>query len=119
MGGPMTGAAIGDLSTPITKTTGAITVLTKRQVGRAKHARQVTPCIRCGRCIDACPERLNPTKIAHAVMHNMMDVAQEYYMSGCIECGCCSYICPANIEITGYIKTGKVLLARQKKRMPE
>lgn len=119
MGGPMTGVAIADLSTPITKTTGAITVLTKRQVGPAKHAQQVTPCIRCGRCIEACPEKLNPTRIAHAVMHNMMDTAEDYYISACIECGCCSYVCPANIELTGYIKTGKVLLAQQKKKIPK
>jgi len=119
MGGPMTGVAIADLSTPITKTTGAITILTKRQVGRAKLSQQVTPCIRCGRCIEACPEKLNPTKIAHAVMHNMMDTAKDYYISACIECGCCSYVCPANIELTGYIKTGKVLLARQEKRIPQ
>jgi len=119
VGGPMTGTAIADLSTPITKTTGAITVLTKRQVGHAKHERQQTPCIRCGRCIEACPEKLNPTKIAHAVMHNMMDAAKDYYISACIECGCCSYVCPANIELTGYIKTGKVLLARQQKKIPQ
>jgi electron transport complex protein RnfC len=119
MGGPMTGIAIADLSTPITKTTGAITVLTKKQVGSAKHSQQVTPCIRCGRCIEACPENLNPTKIAHAVMHNMMDTAKDYYISACIECGCCSYVCPANIELTGYIKTGKVLLARQQKKIPQ
>jgi electron transport complex protein RnfC len=119
MGGPMTGTAVADLSTPITKITGAITVLTKRQVGHAKHEQQQTPCIRCGRCIEACPERLNPTKIAHAVMHNMMDVAKDYYISACIECGCCSYVCPANIELTGYIKTGKVLLARQNRKIPQ
>jgi electron transport complex protein RnfC len=119
MGGPMTGIAVADLSTPITKTTGAITVLTKRQVGTAKLSQQVTPCIRCGRCIEACPENLNPTKIAHAVMHNMMDAAKDYYISACIECGCCSYVCPANIELTGYIKTGKVLLARQQKKIPQ
>ena len=119
MGGPMTGIAIADLSTPITKTTGAITVLTKRQVGHAKHEQQETPCIRCGRCIEACPENLNATKIAHAVMHNMMDVAKDYYISACIECGCCSYVCPANIELTGYIKTGKVLLAKQNKKIPD
>jgi electron transport complex protein RnfC len=119
MGGPMTGIAIADFSTPITKTTGAITILTKRQVGHAKHAQRVTPCIRCGRCIEACPEKLNPTKIAHAVMHNMMDAAKDYYISACIECGCCSYVCPANIELTGYIKTGKVLLARQQKKIPQ
>ncbi|MHC4367358.1 MAG: hypothetical protein ACYSW8_07030 [Planctomycetota bacterium] len=49
--------------------------------------------------------------------HDLLDVAERYYMSACIECGCCSYVCPANIEITGYIKTGKIFVARRKKRM--
>jgi electron transport complex protein RnfC len=118
MGGPMMGIAIADLVTPITKTTGSITVLTGKQIGRAKFARRQTACIRCGRCLQTCPEHLNPTRIAHAVKYNLLDVAQSYYMNACIECGCCSYVCPANIEITGHIKTGKILLARQKKRMP-
>jgi electron transport complex protein RnfC len=118
LGGPMMGISIADLTTPTTKTTNAITVLTKEQIGRAKFARRQTPCIRCGRCLQVCPENINPTKIAHAVKHNLLDVAESYYMSGCIECGCCSYVCPANIEITGYIKTGKIFLARQKKKVP-
>ncbi len=118
LGGPMMGIAIADLKTPITKTTNAITVLTKEQIGRAKFARRQTACIRCGRCLQVCPENLNPTKIAHAVKYNLLDVAERYYMSACMECGCCSYICPANIEVTGYIKTGKIFLARQKKKVP-
>ncbi|UCG56906.1 MAG: electron transport complex subunit RsxC [Phycisphaerales bacterium] len=119
MGGPMMGIAIADLKTPITKTTGAITVLTRHQIGRAKFKRQQTSCIRCGRCLQVCPENLNPTKIAHAVKYNLLDVAESYYLNACIECGCCSYVCPANIEVTGYIKTGKIHLARQRKKMPE
>jgi len=119
LGGPMMGVAIADLTTPITKTTGAITVLTKAQVGSAKFAGRQTPCIRCGRCLQVCPEHINPTKIAHAVKNNFLDLAESYYINACIECGCCSYVCPANIELAGYIKTGKILLARQKKKMPE
>jgi len=119
LGGPMMGVAIADLTTPITKTTGAVTVLTKQQIGKAKFARRQTACIRCGRCLEVCPEHLNPTKIAHAVKNNLLDVAESYYMSACIECGCCGYVCPANIELTGYIKTGKTLVARQRKKIPQ
>ena len=115
----MMGIAIADLTMPITKTTGAIAVLTGGEIGRAKFARRETPCIRCGRCIEVCPEHLNPTKIAHAVKYNLLDVAENYYITGCMECGCCSYVCPANIELTGYIKTGKIFLAGQKKKVPE
>ncbi len=115
LGGPMMGFSIADLSTPLTKTGGAITVLTDKDIVKRKE----TPCIRCGRCVEACPVNLNPTRIAHAVKHNLLETAQEYYMSACIECGCCSYICPADIELSGFIKTGKILVARQKKLMPK
>lgn len=117
MGGPMMGFAIADLATPLTKTSGALTFLTKEAVTRAKYEKRQTPCIRCGRCLAVCPEHLNPTKIAHAVKHFRMDMARDYFMSACIECGCCSYVCPANIELSGYIKTGKLLEAREKRRL--
>jgi len=118
LGGPMTGPTLADLTTPVTKASGAVTVLTKDQIGKAKFKQRQTACIRCGRCLEVCPEKLNPTKIAHAVKNHLLDVAERYYISACIECGCCSYVCPANIELTGYIKTGKIFLARQKKKMP-
>jgi len=119
LGGPMMGIAIADLDTPITKTTNAVTVLTGQQIGRAKFAGRETPCIRCGRCIEACPENLNPTRIAHAVKKYAWEAAQDNYITACIECGCCSYVCPAKIELTGYIRTGKIFLARQQKKMPQ
>jgi electron transport complex protein RnfC len=119
LGGPMMGFAIADLSTPITKTSGAIIVLAEKEIGKAKMIGKETACIRCGRCIAACPVNVNPTRIAHAVKNNLLETAEGYYMSACVECGCCSYVCPANIELSGFIKTGKILVARQKKLMPK
>lgn len=116
LGGPMMGFAIADMTTPITKTCGAVTLLTKQEVTEAKFVREQTACIRCGRCLMVCPENLNPTRIAHAVKANNLDKAQGYFLTACIECGCCSYVCPANIELTGYIKTGKLHLAKMKKK---
>lgn len=118
LGGPMMGMAIADLSTPVAKTSGALTFLTRREITEAKFRQRQTACIRCGRCLEVCPENLNPTRIAHAVKAARLDVAQDHFMTACIECGCCSYVCPAKIELTGYIKTGKILLARQKKKIP-
>jgi electron transport complex protein RnfC len=117
LGGPMMGFSIADLSTPLTKTSGALTLLTIETSCCAKYNKQRTACIRCGRCLEACPEGLNPTKIAHAVKHFRMDRADEYFMSACIECGSCSYVCPAQIDLAGYIKTGKLLKAREKRRL--
>src|SRR4030042_1778199 len=56
MGGPMMGVAIADLSTPLTKASGAVTVLTAVQAGTAGFERQETPCIRCGGCLPARPQ---------------------------------------------------------------
>ena len=68
--------------------------------------------MRCGRCVDVCPLRLVPTKIALAARHKAWDIAKTYHMGACIECGCCSFACPASIPLTQLIRMGKAEMPR-------
>jgi len=95
-GGPMMGTSICSAGEPITKTTGAITVLTEADAKR----REATPCIHCGRCVEACPIGLNPTAYSKALNieitdDRMLKLEDEKVML-CMECGCCSFVCPAS-----------------------
>lgn len=109
-GGPMMGFSFTDLSMPVTKGTSGLTVLTTEDVKKADE----TACIRCGRCVDACPMNLVPTKLALASRHKDLDLARRYHIMGCFECGCCAYICPANLPIVQLVRTGKALLMAKK-----
>jgi len=108
-GGPMMGFTLGDLSTPVTKGTSGVTVLTRSDVPQTVE----TPCVRCGRCVDVCPLRLVPTKMALAARNEDWDLARRYYITACCECGCCGYICPAGIPLVQLIRTGKARMPRQ------
>jgi electron transport complex protein RnfC len=102
-GGPMMGHTVPHLDVPLVKGTGGITVLVRDEV--VTH--DESACIRCGRCVQACPQHLIPTKIAHAVKARDLDRAASYDLDACFECGCCSYVCPAGIPLTHYIAAGK------------
>ncbi len=102
MGGPLTGLTQFDLSVPIVKGTSGIVVF-----NTLKTATHPEPCIRCGRCVDVCPQYLVPTNIAQYVDANMLDAAAEWGLLNCCECGCCSYVCPANRFLVQSLKLGK------------
>ena len=108
-GGPMMGFALGSLDVSVTKGTSGVTVLTNEDVRRA----QQTACVRCGRCVDVCPLKLVPTKMAQAAKDEDWDLARRYYITACCECGCCGYVCPANIPLVQLIRVGKALLPRE------
>ena len=91
IGGPMTGEALVDLNRPVTKDTNAILAFQHDPVLRVHQ----TNCIHCGRCIEVCPSRLIPTKLADYSALGMVDVFRENDGRECIECGSCTYICPA------------------------
>jgi electron transport complex protein RnfC len=105
-GGPMMGFTLGTLEVPVTKGTSGLTALTEAEVRKAEE----TTCVRCGRCVDACPLRLVPTKIALASRAGNTDLAERYYITACMECGCCAYVCPASLPLVQLIRLGKVML---------
>lgn len=104
LGGPMTGEAIPSFETPITPKTRAVLTLPAELTGHAKEE----PCIRCGLCVDICPEALVPEMLIRAVRKGNQALAEEYELAECTECGVCAYICPSKIPIVDVIRQGKI-----------
>ena len=102
-GGPMMGIAQYDLSVPVIKGTNAVTILGKRN----KYDVEASRCIRCGRCIDACPMHLMPVLMYNAERNSDIDEMKSLNMLDCIECGCCAFTCPAGIPLVQSFRTGK------------
>lgn len=111
-GGPMMGFGIFDLNVPTTKTASALLCLTKDDVS----AMEPTACINCGRCSEACPERLLPGRLSTYAVHGDAESFVKENGMECCECGCCSYVCPAKKPLTQTIKSMRKLeLANRKK----
>jgi len=112
MGGPMMGLAQSQLEVPAIKGTSGLLVLEKDDVNLFEPA----PCIKCARCVDACPIHLLPTMLAKFTERNMWVEAENYHAMDCIECGCCSFVCPAHIPLTQHIRIAKShIIALRKK----
>ncbi len=114
-GGPMMGFALFDLNVPTTKTTSALLCMTKDEVAEAENV--ATACINCGRCVEACPEQIVPSRLSKFAQHGEKDAFDKWHGMECVECGSCSFICPAKRPLAQSIKTMKkqILADRRKK----
>jgi electron transport complex protein RnfC len=110
MGGPMMGRPIASLDVPVLKGCSGVLVFTDSPTS----ARKEYPCIRCGRCVEACPYFLNPSRLARLSRARMYDEMKDYHVFDCVECGCCTFACPSNIPIVQLIRTAKDDLATRK-----
>ncbi len=114
IGGPMMGIPVCSLDEPISKTTGAVTVLNIPD----STERKATACIHCGRCVEACPHGLNPTALCRAMniddKEERMARLEEYSINLCMECGTCSFICPAARPLVQTIRLAKTSLREHK-----
>lgn len=106
-GGPMMGFAIPSLDVPVTKGTSGIVVLTEREI---VHIGKFQPCIRCGRCIDACPMGLMPSMLSIYAERGFYEGAKEYNLFDCFECGCCTFVCPSKRPIVQLIRIAKSMV---------
>lgn len=107
LGGPMTGRAIYSVDEPITKTSGAVLAFSKKDAA----PKATTPCIHCGRCVEACPHSLNPTAFSHALeienQDERMERLEAHRVTLCVECGACSFVCPAGRPLVEHIRVAK------------
>ncbi|MDR2041198.1 MAG: electron transport complex subunit RsxC [Tannerella sp.] len=102
-GGPMMGRAFTGVDVPVTKASSGILAIPTKDAVR----KPAEPCIRCAKCVQACPMRLNPALLMDATGYEKWPMAENNYIVDCIECGSCSYICPANRPLLDYIRSGK------------
>ena len=105
-GGPMMGAAQYDLSVPTIKGVNAITVLGASNKYDVKDSR----CLRCGKCIDACPMKLMPVLMYKALQSGEVQEMKDNNIMDCIECGSCAYTCPASVPLVLGFRVAKQLI---------
>ena len=111
VGGPMTGSAQHNTKTPIVKGSSGILVLGPEEV----NGFDPKPCIRCARCVDACPMSLVPVKLAKYAENGMYEKMEKFNIQNCIKCGSCSYICPSNRPLLQNIEIGQAELSAKQR----
>jgi len=103
IGGVMMGMALPTIDAPVTKRTSSIIYFAKANA----KIRKSTACIHCGRCVSACPARLQPVAIYNAVIKGDFAKAEKLWAKDCIACGTCSYVCPANLPLSYNVKMAR------------
>lgn len=110
LGGPMMGFTINSLDLPITKGTSGILCLGSSESSPESH------CIRCGKCLDACPMNLIPQRLNELSKKNNLEEFQKLNGMDCIECGCCAFSCPSKISLVENFRRTKISIRNNSKK---
>ena len=109
LGGPMMGTPVQDPEAPVIKNTNSLICLADWE---RKKQTQESVCIRCGKCVSACPMHLVPTLIRKALQQGEFSRLDILHAADCNGCGCCSFICPANIPLVEQMLQAKSLVGK-------
>ncbi len=112
-GGPMMGFSMFSLDIPTTKTSSSILCFSKDAVAEMGEP---LACINCGRCVEACPENLIPSRLAKFGNTGQMEEFENWHGLECIECGSCTYVCPSRRQVAQSVKTMKKLVLAEKRK---
>lgn len=105
LGGPMMGMAQKNLDAPMIKGVSGVLAFC-REVGFVEE----DPCIRCGRCLEACPMFLNPSRLAMLVRAEDPGALRAHHQLDCFECASCSFVCPSHIPLVQLMRVGKAIV---------
>ncbi len=108
-GGPMMGLAIVGTDLPVLKQNNAILAFTADDA----VLKPETDCIRCGRCVAACPMSLMPTNIVKAAKIKDVDALKRAGVTVCMECGSCAFACPAGKPLVQHMRLAKAILREE------
>ena len=111
LGGPMMGFTQVGFDVPVIRGSSGLLLLREEDIANSPEG----PCIRCARCVQACPMNLMPTTIAAYARRDLVVETEEYCAMDCIECGSCSYVCPACIPLVQSIRHGKAAVLAKKR----
>ena len=111
-GGPMMGLAQSNLDVPVIKATNSILCLKKDENGEAENP----VCLRCGKCIEVCPMRLQPLYLYRFVNAQRLDKLEKLNLLDCMECGSCAFTCPGKLPLVHRFRVGKKLLKEAAKK---
>ncbi|MEC9487893.1 MAG: electron transport complex subunit RsxC [Halanaerobium sp.] len=115
LGGPMMGMTQHSTEVSTLKGTSGILVILAEEVNQFEPS----PCIKCARCVDACPLMLMPVDLARAAEYQQIDKLEELNALDCMECGSCSYVCPARRPLVQRIKLGKGMVMAERKKQKD
>ena len=110
MGGPMMGTPLATLDAPVLKGTSGLLAFTEDAIS---HPTEYA-CVRCGKCLEACGNMLNPSRLARLAAAGRFDELEKNYVMDCMECGACTYTCPSGVPIVHLIRAAKTTIRQRK-----